>query len=612
MYSAVQKFVTGCPACQDAKTRRSAAPGPLHSLIPPNRAFATVGIDWILGLPQSGGYDALMVIICHFTKLVTIVPTTKAYDAQSSADNFFNNVVRKGWVPDKFVCNRDAKFMSRFRQRICFRLCTKQARSTAYHSQTNGATERTHQTIETALQAYTQAQGTEWLPHIPMVELAFNSTKSAATGFTPFELIYIQPLDIMQRLLNLAATSAPVAKEEITADAFVQKAIERLSVAREALQLSAALVKRNYDRRHTQRQPYAVGEFVALRLNDHPLSVLRRTKVNRRKLGPFQIVEVLANGQAVRLDLPSSIHIHPLVSVQYVERTTDPANDPSARRERELDVSILAQREKPTEPPNGSTESPKKGTMQYLVLDHPTGKEEWQDRLDVDPWTLADYEKRKATEFQYQRIPISSSLPAKAFRPTKTMERPVLYISRVTSEVESRYESTERELACLVWAFNRLRHYLEGAKVQIITDHQPIKGVLKSGPYTSYKSRVDRFRNLLMPCLDDIEVIYKPGTSHVNVDPLSRAEWQESTESQDSEVQQREDDLSFPEANRPHVPFSFLNPGAQKLQLSLSPRQPPYLPRQLPQSHKFLSLLSSVRLFLSFPPWHTTARTVIW
>ena len=57
-------------------------------------------------------------------------------------------------------------------------------------------------------------------------------------------------------------------------------------------------------------------------------------------------------------------------------------------------------------------------------------------------------------------------------------ERPVLYISRNTKDFERNYESTERELACVVWAYNKLRHLLEGSETVLVTDHAPIREVL--------------------------------------------------------------------------------------------------------------------------------------
>jgi hypothetical protein len=79
------------------------------------------------------------------------------------------------------------------------------------------------------------------------------------------------------------------------------------------------------------------------------------------------------------------------------------------------------------------------------------------------------------------------------------------------------------EITCLHWAFAKLHHYLEGSEVLIVTDHESINGILNSSPGTMYSGRLDKVRMALMPYMDKIKVVYKPGSKMQNVDPLSRA-----------------------------------------------------------------------------------------
>jgi hypothetical protein len=83
--------------------------------------------------------------------------------------------------------------------------------------------------------------------------------------------------------------------------------------------------------------------------------------------------------------------------------------------------------------------------------------------------------------------------------------------------------TTELEITCLHWAFAKLHHYLEGSQVIIVTDHESINGILNSSPGTVYSGRLDKVRMALMPYMDNIRVVYKPGAKMQNVDTLSRA-----------------------------------------------------------------------------------------
>ena len=72
--------------------------------------------------------------------------------------------------------------------------------------------------------------------------------------------------------------------------------------------------------------------------------------------------------------------------------------------------------------------------------------------------------------------------------------RPVLYISRNTKDLEK---------------YTKLRHLLEGSGTVLITDHAPIKEVLRTAATTQYSLRLDKFRMLLAPFIDKLKVVYR-------------------------------------------------------------------------------------------------------
>jgi hypothetical protein len=69
--------------------------------------------------------------------------------------------------------------------------------------------------------------------------------------------------------------------------------------------------------------------------------------------------------------------------------------------------------------------------------------------------------------------------------------------------------------------------YLEGNTFTVYTDHESIRDVLHSAPRVDFSKRIDKYRMLLQPYLDDMEIIYRPGKKMVMVDPLSRAKYTE-------------------------------------------------------------------------------------
>jgi len=58
----------------------------------------------------------------------------------------------------------------------------------------------------------------------------------------------------------------------------------------------------------------------------------------------------------------------------------------------------------------------------------------------------------------------------------------------------------------------------------LVMDYAPICEVLKSSADTVYSTRIDKARWQLAPYLYDLDIVYKHGWDHLNMDPLSRVE----------------------------------------------------------------------------------------
>nr|GFB35973.1 reverse transcriptase domain-containing protein [Tanacetum cinerariifolium] len=62
--------------------------------------------------------------------------------------------------------------------------------STAYHSETDGQSERTIQTLEDMLRACMIDFGKGWVNHLPLVEFSYNNNYHASIKAAPFEALY--------------------------------------------------------------------------------------------------------------------------------------------------------------------------------------------------------------------------------------------------------------------------------------------------------------------------------------------------------------------------------------------------------------------------------------
>ncbi|TYJ51186.1 hypothetical protein B9479_008259, partial [Cryptococcus floricola] len=104
-------------------------------------------------------------------------------------------------------------------------------------------------------------------------------------------------------------------------------------------------------------------------------------------------------------------------------------------------------------------------------------------------------------------------------RDDKHHEHPIVYLSRSLQGAEKRYTATELECLAIVWALSKLRGYVEGATLEIITDHSALQWILS---FKGTNSRLLRWSFELQQWRPNITITHKPGKNHTNVDTLSR------------------------------------------------------------------------------------------
>ncbi|GKA39557.1 putative reverse transcriptase domain-containing protein [Tanacetum coccineum] len=105
-------------------------------------------------LPRtSSGHDAIWVIVDRLTKSAHFLPICEDYKMDRLARLYLNDIIAKHGVPISIISDRDSCFISRFWQSMQEALGTRLDMSMAYHSQTDGQSERTIQTLEDMLRA---------------------------------------------------------------------------------------------------------------------------------------------------------------------------------------------------------------------------------------------------------------------------------------------------------------------------------------------------------------------------------------------------------------------------------------------------------------------------
>jgi hypothetical protein len=96
-------------------------------------------------------------------------------------------------------------------------------------------------------------------------------------------------------------------------------------------------------------------------------------------------------------------------------------------------------------------------------------------------------------------------------------EHVIAYTSRIFNQSEQRYTTSEKECQAIVDALKKFRSYLIGGHFKVITDHIAIISVFKlKDPH----GKLMRMR--LMMQSYDMEILFRKGKVHTNVDAMSR------------------------------------------------------------------------------------------
>lgn len=75
-------------------------------------------MDFIEGLPPSGGANCILVVVDTFSKYAHFLPVTHPYTATQIAQLYMDNVYKIHGMPEALISDRDAVFTSRVWQAI--------------------------------------------------------------------------------------------------------------------------------------------------------------------------------------------------------------------------------------------------------------------------------------------------------------------------------------------------------------------------------------------------------------------------------------------------------------------------------------------------------------
>ncbi|KAJ8751836.1 hypothetical protein K2173_026032 [Erythroxylum novogranatense] len=297
------QFIRHCDICQRNKTDHLAPAGLLQPLPIPDRIWSDVSMDFIDGLPTSGGCQVIMVVVDRLSKYAHFISMSQPCTSLSVAKAFIANIVRLHGVPSSIVSDRDRIFMSNFWSKLFEMQGTKLNMSSMVN-----------RTLEQYLRCFTSDQPKRWKEWLPWAEYSYNTSTHSSTKVSPFQAVYgIPPPSLLRYVPRTARVEA--------VDSFLRERDDMLKELKITLKQARDRMKSLADQ-HRRDVEFEVGDYVYLKLQPYRQSSVAfraSMKLSPRFYGPFRIIARIGS-VAYRLELPSGTRIHNVFHVSRLRK----------------------------------------------------------------------------------------------------------------------------------------------------------------------------------------------------------------------------------------------------------------------------------------------------
>jgi hypothetical protein len=361
-------YVRGCADCQRNKGSTSLPSGPLHPLPIPDQRGDSVAIDFVGPLPEDDGCDTIITFTDRLNSDYRLVASRADITAEQLATVFFDEWYCENGLPREIVSDRDKLFTSKFWKALHALTGVKLKMSTAYHPETDGASERTNKTLNQCLRFHVDRHQHGWRRALPRIRFNLMNTINASTGFSPFQL----RMGRSPRVFPPLVAAADGELRDIRAEDVIRRLEDDMQEAQDNL-LYAKTSQSLYANVHR-------ADNFPLELDDRVLlSTLHRRRQYKQKGdrrtakfmpcfdGPYTITDIDNAHSTVTLDLPQSSNVFPTFHMSQVIPFTENDADLFAARELEQPPPVIVDDEEEYYVDRIIDERKRGRGMQYLV-----------------------------------------------------------------------------------------------------------------------------------------------------------------------------------------------------------------------------------------------------
>lgn len=269
---------------------------PLHVSLP-IVPFEKWGIDYIgeIHPHSSKGMKHIIVATEYLTKWAE-AKAVKTNDAKNAATFLFEQIITRFGCPKILISDHGKHFLNEVIEELTMRFQIDHRKTTPYHPQTNGHTEKVNQTLATILRKIVVDSKRDWDVKLLAALWAYRTAFKVTTSATPFSLVYgvesVLPIEFEVPSLRIAIDS------RLTTNKSLVHRLERLENLNKDRMLSAQNIeviqrrqKMAFDKHHKKRnlRPGMLVLLQDVRKLDFP------GKFDAIWLGPYHVTKVFPN-----------------------------------------------------------------------------------------------------------------------------------------------------------------------------------------------------------------------------------------------------------------------------------------------------------------------------
>jgi hypothetical protein len=279
-------------------------------------------MDFIVGLPcTSRGYNSIWVIVDRLTKSAHFILIATTYRVEQYAELYISHKVRYHGIPKTIISDRGSFFVAHFLEQLHECLGTHLIRSSAYHPQTDGQTERVNQIIKDMLRACVLTDGPKWDKHLPLADFSYNNSYQKSIKMSPFEALYGRPC---RTPLSWSESGERVI---FGPDIMIEEEEKVKQI--QANILAAQSRQKSYTDKRCSPLEFEVGDHIYLRVSlikgVHHFGI--KGKLDPRYIGPYPILDKYGP-TSYQVELPVKLSgVHNVFHVSQLKRYIKPPTD---------------------------------------------------------------------------------------------------------------------------------------------------------------------------------------------------------------------------------------------------------------------------------------------